>query len=437
MSGLFRFGISAVFVACSSPSGSIAVTLGGETDTVSRSPAVDSYIVEAVDRSGNRQTLTQAKWSSGGSVDLGQLSQSVVASIQLTGSDANANAIVWGAVPFATLGVFDGLTIPLFVQRKGEFARMPGTIADARNKPLLQRTARGVYYAGGSLGGPIPPTGAYDLLLLQDFGSTLAANRVATSFAIIQLSQTNQEGDSALALLIDSAGVDEFGLATDEIYSPGSLPEGKSWADLAGGQTIVSPDDGTVYIIGSSKPDAVSSLVLQFPQSGTGSTLEGVRRQGAAVAWAPKRGVFVYGGSATEVGAEIITSSSQPLPQKSDATQGLAAVAFDSSTMLIAGTADTPHKIDLACTQSCAPIAWGKPLPQPLTSPSLFAIGKETFLIVGDDPSGATVAYRLSETSTDEKDLKIPRTGARAIQVETGQVVIIGGGNATPESYVD
>lgn len=424
-------------LACGSQSATISVTTGGESDALTRDPAVTSLTIDAVDRTGGVTPLAKSPYPAS-NIDLGNPSQSLVASLQLTGKDAAGDVVVWGAAPFAELGVLDGTTVPLFVQRKHEFARMPGVMADGRSAPLLQVTARGVYFAGGSISGATtpPPTGAYDLLGMNGFTTTFAANRTAKSFAIIQLATATQEGDLALGLLIDDAGADLFGLATAEAYSTDAF-SGVSYSDLAGGATVVSPEDGTVYVVGPSKTDAPSRLTLKFPTSGSGSTISGALRQGAAVAWAPKRGVFVYGGSSTEAGAEIVSDTRTPLAFPPDATAGLAAVALDDHTMLLAGNGDVPHTVDLFCTSTCAPVAWGVKLPQTLGSPSLFPLGGGAFLIVGDDASGTTTAYRLTATSTDPVPLKVARTHGRAIQIQTGSVVILGGGSSTLESYVD
>jgi hypothetical protein len=444
-----RFAVLGPFlatIACGSDGATISVTTGGESDTFTRDPAVTTLEIDAVDRTDASTPLADASYPAQ-SIDLGNPSQSLVASLQLTGKDSAGNAVVWGAAPFAELGAFNGTTVPLFVQRKGEFARMPGAIADARTSPLLAVTARAVYFAGGSISGATtpPPTGGYDLLALNGFSTIFAANRAARSFALIQLATETQDGDLALGLLIDDAGADLFGLATQELYSTDSFtkyfPSGMSWSDLAGGATVVSPDDGSVYILGPSKTDAPSRLTLKFPTSGNGSTISGAQRQGAAVAWAPKRGVFVYGGSATEVGAELIidTASVAQSQIASDPTQGLAAIALDDNTMLLAGTKDVPHTIDLSCTKDCVPAQWGQnALPFALTSPSLFALGGGAFLIVGDDPNGNTTAFRLTATKQpEERKPKIARSGARAIQTQTGSIILVGGGSSTPESYVD
>ena len=446
MTRSFRIGFLAVFAAaCSSQSGSFAVTLGGESDTITRTPAVATYVIEQVDRAGNRQTLKNATWTSGASLDLGDLSQSVVASIQLTGSDGSGNAIVWGAVPFAALGAFDGLTIPLFVQRKGEFARMPGTTLDGRDAPLLATSSRGVYIAGG---GNLA-LAAYDMLSLDGFSSTCPA-APAKSFALAISSAANTDGESAMAWRIDDAGVDVVGLAQCTEYgSLVKLDGTSSWSDFAGGRTVTG-DDGSAYIVGPSRTSAPSGTILKITPDANASTLvdaiitsiQPPTRTGAATAWAPGYGVFIYGGvSSATKGGEYVNSTGgvSEIDVPPDPRQGLAAISFDGkTTMLVAGDDQQSLLVDLSCG-GCAPKTWGVATNVKLTSPALFALGKntKTFLLVGDDPSGVTRAFRMTETASDPKPLKISRTGARGVQVETGQIVIVGGGSSTPESYAD
>jgi hypothetical protein len=211
-------------------------------------------------------------------------------------------------------------------------------------------------------------------------------------------------------------------------------------------------DDGSAYVVGPSRIGAPSTVVVVFPPSNNNQHGTTQPRQGAAVAWAPKRGVFIYGGNVdmTHSGAELINASaaSTSLNFASDATQGLAAVAFDANTMLLAGVPMLgatnplkPHTVDLTCTNTssspCPVSEWGAALPTALTASSLFAVGNATFILVGDDPAtGASRVFRLDASSTTPLELKIPRQGARAAQIETGQVVIVGGGSPTVESYV-
>jgi hypothetical protein len=451
---LFRFGFFAVLACGSSAAATLAVTIGGETDTITRSPAVDDFIIEAVDHQGNRQSLMDgsAKWSSGSTLTLGELPQATVASIQLTGFEADGGPVVWGAVPFAELGAFSGLTIPLFVQRKGDTARMPGTI-EAGSPPLLAANSRVILVAGDNT-----TLGAYDMLYL-DAISSVCPSAATKSFALVVSPTPNSDGEQAMAWRISDNAASVYGLAqcTGD-YGVNVHPQdgGFVFSDFAGGRTVMDGTGpySTAYVVGPSRTSGMSGVVFKItPDSEASTAIDAVistialtPRKGAATAWAPGYGLFIYGGASAAPGdvGEIVNTSGgvQEIPVSGDASadtrEGLAAIAFDAKKMLVAGDGQTPILVDLSCPD-CPPQQWGAATNVPLSSPSLFSIGNGAFVLVGDDSTGATRVFRLSDSDAapPEKPLKIPRQGARAIQFETGQIVFIGGGSATPESYVD
>jgi hypothetical protein len=458
-------------MACGSQAATIAVTTGGETDTLTEDPAVTSVAINAVDESGNSVMLGQGTLPATTSIDLGSQSQEEVVSIQLTGT-SSTGPVVFGATPFAELGALSGLTIPLFIQRKGQLARMPGALPDGRAAPLLAVTDRAVYVVGGTISGTQgdPPIAAYDLLLLNQLQDTWAPPQTATSFALVQLAQEDADGDLALGVFIDAKSASVIGLATqtlecsdDPTISPTACTKTGTitWSDVAGGATVMDLDSiaqglpPAAYVIGASSPASASSTIAALPPTifGGGGVMQmgsTSLRQGAAVAWAPNRGVFIYGGTGDSkyTGAEDLSSSLAltSLGYPADPAAGLAAVAFDANTMLIAGNAAgssdalVPYLVDLTCTSMCALVPWGMPLPYALSSPSLFSIGTSTspaFIIVGDDATGATHVFELTASAAPQEILlKIARQGARAIQTQTGAIVIVGGGSPTPESFV-
>jgi len=446
-------GFGLVALACSSPSASIQVTTNGDTTVFTADPAVTTIEVDAIDQTGaNDGVLLQpTSPQSAASFDLGDPSSSLVASLQLTGKDAAGDAVVFGATPFVELGALDGSTVQLFVQRRHGFATMPGAMTDARTKPLLATVGEALYWVGGSIAGVTNPLnlGGYDLLYLDQFDTQCGTSANATSFALVTLTQQNSDGDYAYAALLDASGaaLSYIGLpgCDDATFDGGiaaNLPKGlDSWSEVEGGQTVMG-DDGTAYVVGASKLDAPSSAILALHPDASVTALASTSRQGAATALAPGGGIFLYGGSAAEGAAEIVESSGEYALRGDyapDATMGLAAVQFDSKTMLVAGGTNPPLKIDLTCGGGCAAVPFGKGLPMALQSSSLFALGGSAFLIVGDDATGATHAFRLDggDDVPPEIPLQIPRQGARAIQTSTGAIVIVGGGSATPESYVD
>jgi hypothetical protein len=452
---------AAFSVACASPSATISVTVGPDagppgctSDALTRAPAVATFELDAVGHDGSRQTLADGGIAQA-NVDLGDVAEEAIASLQLTGRDASNNAVLFGATPFVQLGALDGATIPLFVQRKGEFACMPGAIADGRTAPLLAANPRGIYYGGGTITGATgnPVFGGYDLLFLDGFATTCDVGVAARSLSLVELTNQTSDGDSAVAALIADNAIYELGLPScgfseikdSDLADGGTL---KSWSEVAGGRAI-NGDDGTGFVVGPSKLDATSNTIVSFPTTGAdggpprATVAFAAKRQGAAVAWLPNGGIFIYGGAAEPgaPGIEILNSTlaaSKLGDYPLDPVQGLAAAQLDGTHMIVAGDMQPPRVVDVTCEGGCATTPWGQGLPMTLSSPSLFPLGGGAFLIVGDDATGATHAFRMTETDAPKEVLlRIPRIGARAVQTETGEVIILGGGSDVPESYFD
>lgn len=444
-----RFSL-ALLLACSSPSGTISITTGGEQGALTRTPAVVTVTLDAVDQTGAHTTLVTATLPDA-QIDLGDQSQTLVASLQLAGKDGANNDILFGATPLVELGALDGATLPLFVQRRGELARMPGSTEDARSMPLLAATNRGIYWVGGSLSSTSDPLdlGGYDLLALDAFTANCAVNVHAKSFALVELTSESSNGDFAYVGLVGDDGFLAVGLPScgggadtpmTTVPTDLNIP---SWSSVEGAATVMG-DDGTAFIVGPSNPDAASASILVLSPTATTVTAINapVALQGAAVAWAPGRGIFLYGGGG---GATTVSSAGaqSKYGYADDPTQGGAAVAFDKTSTMLVLEGDQLSTLDLTrnCpNDSCTPTAWGVPFPVTLENASLFAMGttgKEVFVAVGEDASGATHLVRADATTSVDVPLKIPRQHARAVKTTTGAVVIVGGGSATPESYVD
>ncbi len=422
--------------ACSNPSGTVVLTTGVESDTFTRSPAPTSLLVEAVQSDGTRTTLADAGLPATGPIDLGSPSSSMVASIQVTASAAGTK-VVSGASPFIELLALEGITLPVFVQRNGEFARMPGSLPDGRSALLSSVTSGGVYGAGGVSDAGTPVFG-YDLVFLNQFSTECPVDRTPRSIAL----------ENAGMLLVDDNGATVLDLTNCVNTDLGALSDAgtPAWVSVSGGVTVVG-DDGSAYIVGQTKPDVASNTILKVDTSGniTAQTTT-TQRKGAAAAWATGgHGLFIYGGTDSS-GPEIVGSgSSITLNYPADATAGLVTVQADTNTMLVVGPT-VLETIDLGCSSACAPKPFGQAanadggLPVALANlavmTGVFKVATGVFLAVGDDAQGKTHALRIDATSIAEVPLKIPRVGARAAQTQTGAVLILGGGSTTVESYV-
>lgn len=425
--GLFVLGL-----ACNSkPQGTLELVTGGETDVFSRAPAPTELVVASLGTDGSEKTLARVALPAS-SVDLGDLTQTDVVSLRVTGQDGAGKRLVFGSTLFLAYGSLQDATFPVFVQRTGEWARMPGMLTDAREAPLVSvLNRRSVLMLGGS--DPYAKSAsAYDLASLATNGSTATMPIAPRSVAL----------ENGVAVLIDDTQAVTYSF-TDGSTTQVAAPTGLAYAEISGGSTIVS-DDGTSFVVGATRAaGAPSSAVLIIATDGTATVARLLTaRLGAAATFVPGRGVLVYGGSTTGAGAEIVTAgatSASALPFPADATAGAAAWLLTGTTVILAGGADASgasaptRTVDLGCSTSCAPAAWKAPVPK-LSACSVFAFDATTALLIGDDDTGATRSFSLTPASAVEIPFKLPRRHARAVVAPTGAIVVTGGASV-PESF--
>ncbi len=416
-----------VGAACSSTQdATIAITLGGEADALTRAPAPVSLVVDALGLDGGPTTLaTVALPATGG--DLGKISADLNGSVRITGKDGAGTPRVWGAtlpVSFASLA---GGTLQVFVQRTGEMARMPGALPDAREAPQLG-VASGQYLmiTGGTDAAQARSTVLYDLLGYKAIGASPAFTRTPTSFAVA----------STYAVAIDDGGASYLNLADD---STGTLtaPAGSSFSDVVGGATVMGPD-GTAYIVGPTRATTASAKILSLNVSGSLGFLGlAAARTAAGAAYVAGRGLVVFGGDAKAPAIEIFapgasTSTVTSLPPRD--VRGAAGAALDADHVLFAwasGTSGWFLAVDLAHPDpAAAPVA--ATLPCAAKHLDVLALDAKTALVVAED--GPSCAFTWDGATVKEIPLRIPRRGARAIRLPTGAVAIVGG-NATVEQF--
>ena len=117
-------------------SGTIQIITDEEAGTFSASPAPTELQIAAVSADASAVLATAQLPTD--TIDLGQLSESsAVESLQVTGFDAAKARRVFGASLPLQYGALAGQTIPIFVQRTGDFARLPGPLTDARQSPVM------------------------------------------------------------------------------------------------------------------------------------------------------------------------------------------------------------------------------------------------------------------------------------------------------------
>ncbi len=401
---------------------------GAETDTFSRTPTPVTLRVEAVDSSGKVSLIASASLPAT-NVDLGKLDQGTVASLQVSGLGANGERLVFGASLPMTFGALDGLTVPVFVQRTGELARMPGPLSDARTEPTLAVLA-GRYLLVGAGGDPslALTTQLYDFATDAPVSSPPTLSRAPQSVALI----------GTVAWLIDDAGATRFDFATNT-QAEVAVPAGGTFAEIAGGATVFA-NDGLQYIVGATRgTGAPTAAVLAIDAAGSHpswSTLTSPRL-GASAAWVDGRGLVVAGGSASAAGVEVVgpgATNGSALAYAPDASMGAGAAPLDSQHVLLAGGLRPSGQdagvraIDLGCTAQCTPVPWSA-LPVALASAQTFARGAAAALVIGNDASGTTHACDVGPTSSTELATKAAHTKARAAVSPVGSVVLFGGAN--------
>jgi hypothetical protein len=434
--------------ACSSQDqGTLALVTGGETDTFTRTPAPTKLLVSAVDPSGKATTLYTGNLTAASTIDLGSQSESSVETLTVTGSDANGDRLVYGASLQLYMAGLAGLTMPVFVQRVGEMARLPGTLSDARRAPLLgEIQGQYLFVAGGSDPAKALTSQLYDFAQLAPLSAPPALPVVPVSAAFV----------GTVGWLLSASGAAtyfDFAVNAQASIPP---PAGGSFADVAGGATVIG-DNGVEFIVGGTRTNgAPTATVLQIDPSGNGGgsypyggptwiTLT-APRLGAAAAWVTGRGLVVVGGSSTAAGAEVVAPGARngsPLAYPPDDSQGGGAAALDNETVLVAGglspaTLGDPgvRSIDLRCSESCAPSVWEPSLPVPILFAQAFALDPANALVVGSEiASRATHVFRITSASAKEIPTKVPHTDARAAWSPVGSIVLVGGSGQV-ESFV-
>jgi hypothetical protein len=414
--------------ACSSTSsGTIAITLGGEPDALTRAPAPTALALDLIDTDGGVSSLGKVTLPAT-TADLTDVSQDTAGAVRISGTDEAGVVRVRGAslpVDFSSLG---GATLTVFVQRTGETARMPSALTDAREAPLLAiASGRYVLASGGADASKGASAALYDLLVWDALPSPPTFPRAPASMAVA-LSKV---------LLVDDAGGSIFDLS-DSTFSDVTLPTGHTFADLSGGGAVGLPD-GSVYLVGATRSSAPSAAVLHMDGSAdiTFATLSG-SRAGAAMTYVAGRGLVVFGGSATAPAVEILAddaTSAVPTGFAPQSIMGATLVALDANHLVAAwasGTKATFFALDLTnVAQSATPV--DATLPCSAKHMDLVALDAKTTFGVAED--GDSCAFTWDGATITPVALKVPRRGARAIKLPTGEIAIVGG-STTIESFM-
>ncbi|CAN5578840.1 hypothetical protein BH09MYX1_BH09MYX1_40900 [soil metagenome] len=434
------FGVAVLaFAGCSRSAVTLGLDVGSETDALKRAPAVVTLSAEAVDPSGNHTALGSATLPQT-EFDLTDAPRASYLSLEITGKDATATKVLFGRSVVLQLGAADGTTLPIFVQRTGEWARMPSPLADDRARPLIVATSRTFIVAGGGEGTTASQvlTG-YDFATLHALGA-YGVSAKARSLAISNAAALLVGDEKTTALGFDLQGATQFAI---------TVPDGATFDEVAGGATIIG-DAGESYVVGPSRTTGAPTVrILKVSAAGLASFVNITKpRLGAAALWVKNRGLFVFGGTDGTVdggaGAELLAKDATvatPIDFAPDKIQGAAAAVLDGSTVLLVGGDDggaaaATRVVDAACFSKCTATPWGAPLPIKTTVAAVFTLFPTSALLVADDETSATRTFRLDTGATTEIATRLPRHAARAARAPTGNVVLVGGGSAILESFI-
>jgi hypothetical protein len=435
-----------LIAACSSQaSGSLSLVTGEETDTFDRAPMPTTLEVDDVDSAGMAHKLATATLPTR-RVDLGSLDANAVGSIRVTGLDASGNAVVLGQSLLMQFGAADGASLPVFVQRTGEFARL-AALPDARPAPLLVVVeGRYLFVSGGTDPKFATATTLYDFAELGPLGAAPSLPSAPESAAFIGTVGLLISGATAIAY--------DFSTGASNGVSAPSPPQNASFAGVAGGATVTA-SDGSQYIVGATRTagDATNQVLAIDPSGNLSWLTLSAPRLGAAATWVDGRGLVVAGGNVTgaggtaDAGVEVIASGTTlgaALAYSSDASAGAAAVALDTRTVLIAGgllpdqASAGVRTVDLACAAQCAPAAWTD-LPMPLTSVQAFTVDASTAIVVGSELTASTThVFRVTSGAVTELPTKVAHQNARAVSpspIGAPGSILLYGGAADLESF--
>jgi hypothetical protein len=444
--------------ACNSAaSGSIQIITGEETDTFTQSPVPTTILVQAEDpTTSDKTTLGSGPYSST-TIDLGKQDEDAVASILVTATDANNNELIYGASIPLEYGALDGETLPIFVQRVGQNARLPNPPADSRQAPTLALLSdRFLILGGGSAASTSLTTQVYDFAQFNLLDPPPVLPIVPASMPIV----------GTVALVLDTAGDAEyydFSQDTASTVTPLVDGTGFTFADVAGGQTIYDGTDGNgyVFVVGATRTTGLPTAAVlminpndtsnaSYPTGNMSWLSLTAPRLGASAAWVGARGLVIAGGNggSSVAGVEILAVSSTlgaGLNYPPDASAGSGMTALDQTQHVLLAGGLTPsgtdagvREIDLACTVGCMPTPWGPnngALPVAITAASTFTFDAAHAFVVGSEPMaststtpGLTHTFTLTTAGAAEVPTKVPHTNASAIvSPMLSSVLVVGG----------
>lgn len=417
---------TAFLAACThEPTGTFDVTTGGEADALSRTPAPTTLVVETLRLDGTKTELSRTALPAT-SLSLGSQKRTDVGALVVRALDDEGHELLHGETLFLQFGALESTDVSVFIQRNGEFARLPNPFSNAFTPSnvglVLDRYVLAVDDTKTA-------TKLYDLQQLAPLLTSPSLARPARSLVTY----------GTVVVAIDENGASAVDVTT-QARTEINAPSGGTFAEVAGGKTVTL-GDGSSYVVGGTRTDGdASARVLRVGADGKLSFSSLITpRKGACAAWVQGRGLLVVGGSASGAGLEIVDATTQQasaLAYPSDPVSGCGVGALDQGHALVAGGTlpsgpeSSVRTFDLSCAANCAPVVGSSSPPLALVRADVATMSSSAALIVGDDASGTTRAYRSTSESAVALSFRVPHEGGQLVRMPTGGVAVFGGAAA-------
>ncbi len=464
---------------------SVEVTTGQEA-SLSEAPAI--ALVEIAATSPDETVSLSATAAPGESFDLGEAPDTSILSFELTGTNADGDVVARGRSVSVAVGALETVTLPLFIQRLGSFARPPGGLVRAHvHAPGGVLAERYLIATGGDRAVTASATDADPAL--GDFYDLLALGAAESGAALPRAAQSMLVRGSAL-ILIDDDGATAVDL-TAGTSSDLTAPEGLDFAEVSGGAAIDGPD-GISFVVGATReeteahPKTTAVLVVDDSGSFTVARLA-TARAGATALYVDGVGLVIAGGAESGSGVETISADGatvSDVPYPADPTTGAAGVVTAAQKIALLGGRSgaeidrerqglpgaisiriafahdqdrlrggeggaaardlgqgrvfpaSTRVLDLRCVADCEAsivVVEDAALPEVASRGAAFATAK-TVLVVGEgdpdgDRPGETLAFSvdLGAATVTPLPLREPRRGATALPTPNGLLAIVGG----------
>lgn len=393
--------------ASSEKNATVSLVTGAETDVFTRAPAPKTLTIGAIDKDGVERDLATTPLPAT-SLDLGNLDIGTVLRVQVRARDEQGKVLVAGRSTPILAGDRDA--VPVFVQRTGELARMPGPFASAPVTPMVE-VVFGRYLFLASSGSTA--TQVYDFETLAPLPSAPALPVAARSI-VAQGANLYVVGDRVMALNVATG-------ETFTVTAPGDA------AEIAGA-VAVHGDGGAAYLVAATREGDVATdrgwyLGADGKLAARALTAP---RKGAVAAFVTAKGLFV---SSADAPPELVSAdSATPLGYPTPTSRPLAAAALDDHSVVVVDESGGVLRYDLGCRSGCAAEVWAAG--PKTTRATVLAIDATRVFYVGDD--GGAV---LGKSERRVLALREPRVAPRLFPLPTLGIGVVGGAKSL-ESFV-